>query len=157
MFVPARCFSTASRCGASSTSDLPRRLIWILPHFDDVRAERAAMALSVGLSWPPVKRRRSARRHSWWQHWERALQDTLHHHELPHGVRLQRPGWWQTRRRHRPTACTRGDRQRQHSSPPRPPQPLQSSKRSLAAAVRSAARSSSTPTRIGSSSSCVGC
>ena len=31
-FVPARCFSTASRCGASSTSDLPRRLIWILPH-----------------------------------------------------------------------------------------------------------------------------
>ena len=62
---------------------------------DDVRAERAAMALSVGLSWPPVKRRRSAGRHSWWQHWERALQDTLHHHELPHGVRLQRPGWWQ--------------------------------------------------------------
>ena len=29
------------------------------------------------------------------QHWERALQEhILHHHDLPHGVRLQRTGWW---------------------------------------------------------------
>ena len=62
---------------------------------DDVRAERAAIALSVGLSWPPVTRRRSAGRPSWQQHCERALQDhILEHHELPHGVRLQRPAWW---------------------------------------------------------------
>ena len=62
---------------------------------DDVRTERAAIALSVGLSWPPVKRRRSAGRPSWQQLWERALQHhTLEHHDLPHGVRLQRPAWW---------------------------------------------------------------
>ena len=62
---------------------------------DDVRAERAAFALSVGLSWPPVMRRRSVGRPSWQQLWERALQDhILEHHELPHGVRLQRSAWW---------------------------------------------------------------
>ena len=62
---------------------------------DDVRTERAAIALSVGLSWPPFKRRRSAGRPSWQQLWERALQEhILHHHELPHGVRLQWPDWW---------------------------------------------------------------
>ena len=54
---------------------------------DDVRAERAAIA--------PVKRRRSVGRPSWQQLWERALQDhILEHHELPHGVRLQRLAWW---------------------------------------------------------------
>ena len=43
---------------------------------------------------PPVKRQRSAGRPSWQQLWERTLQKhILHHHELPHGVRLQ-PGWW---------------------------------------------------------------
>ena len=52
---------------------------------DDVRTERAAIALSVGLSWPPVRRRRSRRRPSWQQHWERALQEH---------IRLQRPVWW---------------------------------------------------------------
>ena len=62
---------------------------------DDVRTERAAIAMSVGLSWPPVKRRRSAGRRSWQQLWERALQKhILHHHEVPRGVRLQRPDWW---------------------------------------------------------------
>ena len=62
---------------------------------DNVRTERAAIALSVGLSWPPVKRRRSVGRPSWQQLWERARQDhTLKHHELPHGVRLQRLAWW---------------------------------------------------------------
>ena len=50
----------------------------------DVRTERAVIDLSVGLSWPPVKRRRSAGR-----------QHILHLHELPHGVRLQRQDWWQ--------------------------------------------------------------
>ena len=62
---------------------------------DDVRAERAAISLSVGLSWSPDRRRRSRGRTSWQQHWERALQvHILHHQELPHGVRLQRPVWW---------------------------------------------------------------
>ena len=61
---------------------------------DDLRAERAAVALSVGLSWPPHRRRRSAGRPSWQQLWERALQEhILHHHELPRAVRIQRPGW----------------------------------------------------------------
>ena len=65
---------------------------------DDARAERAAIAVYVGLSWPPVKRRRSAGRPSWQQNWERALQEHfLHHREIPHGVRLQWPGWWQPR------------------------------------------------------------
>ena len=46
-----------------------------------------AIALSVGLSWPPVKRQRSAGRPSWQHLWEHALQERiLHHHELPHGV-----------------------------------------------------------------------
>ena len=63
---------------------------------EDVRTERAAISLSEGLSWPPAKRRRSAGRPTWRQLWERALQEhILHHHELPHGVRLQRLGWWQ--------------------------------------------------------------
>ena len=63
---------------------------------DDVRAERAAIALSVGLGWPPVWYTKQTRgRPSRQQLWERALQDhILNHHELPHGIRLQRPVWW---------------------------------------------------------------
>ena len=65
---------------------------------DDVRAERAeraAIALSVGLSWPSDRRRRSRRHPSLQQLWERALQEhILHHRELPRGVRL-RLDWWQ--------------------------------------------------------------
>ena len=61
-----------------------------------MRAERAAIALSVGLSSPPDRRLRSLARSSWQQHWERALQEHIFHlRELPHGVRLQRPVWWQ--------------------------------------------------------------
>ena len=61
-----------------------------------MRAERAAIALSVGLSWPPDRYTKQTRgRPSRQQLWERALQDHfLEHHELPHGVRLQRPVWW---------------------------------------------------------------
>ena len=63
---------------------------------DDVRAERAAIALSVGLSWPPDRYTKQTRgRPSRQQLWERALQEhIMNHHELPHGVRLQRPAWW---------------------------------------------------------------
>ena len=63
---------------------------------DDVRAERAAIALSVGLSWPPDRYTKFPRgRPSRQQLWERALQEhIMNHHELPHGVRLQRPAWW---------------------------------------------------------------
>ena len=67
-----------------------------LQPLDDVRAERAAIALSVGLSWPPDRHTKQTRgRPSWQQLWERALQDhIMNHHELPHGVRLKRPVWW---------------------------------------------------------------
>ena len=63
---------------------------------DDVRAERAPIALSVGLSWPPDRYTKQTRcRPSKQQLWERALQDhIMNHHELPHGIRLQRPDWW---------------------------------------------------------------
>ena len=63
---------------------------------DDVRAERAAIALSVGLSWQPDRYTKARRgRRSRQEHWERALQEhILEHHELPHGISLQRPAWW---------------------------------------------------------------
>ena len=66
---------------------------------DDVRAERAAIALSVGLSWPPDRYTKQTRgRPSWQQLWERALRDhIMNHHELPHDVLLQRPVWWRPR------------------------------------------------------------
>ena len=86
-----KCFSTAPRCSMRSSSSVDLDF----SSLDDVRTERADIAMSVGLSWPPVKRWRSAGRPSWQQLWERALQEhILHHHELPHGVRLQRPVWW---------------------------------------------------------------
>ena len=73
---------------------------------DDMRAERAAIALSVGLSWPLDRRRRSVRRPGWQQHWERALQKHIfHHQELPHGVCLQRPVWWRPDRLHQHSLC----------------------------------------------------
>ena len=82
-FVSKRSSSSVDLASSSAASSL-----------DDVRTEEAAIALSVGLSWPPVNRQRSAR--SIWQHlWECLLQEhVFHHHELPHGVRLQRPSLW---------------------------------------------------------------
>ena len=63
---------------------------------EDLRAERAAIALSVGLSWPPDRYTKTTRgRPSRQQLWERALQEhIMNHHELPQGIRLQRPAWW---------------------------------------------------------------
>ena len=63
---------------------------------DDLRAERAAIALSVGLSWPPDRFTKTPRgRPSWQQLRERALQEhIMNHQELPQGIRLQRPVWW---------------------------------------------------------------
>ena len=64
---------------------------------DDLRSERAAIALSVGLSWPLDRCTKTRGRPSWQQLWERALQEhILDHHELPHGVRLQRLVWWRS-------------------------------------------------------------
>ena len=52
--------------------------------FDDVRAKRAAIALSVGLCWPPAQHAISLERPSMRPRRERALQEhILHHHELP--------------------------------------------------------------------------
>ena len=60
---------------------------------DDLRAERAAI---VGLSWPPDRYTKTrCGRPSWQQLWERALQDhIMNRHDLPQGIRLQRPAWW---------------------------------------------------------------
>ena len=56
---------------------------------DDLRTEQAAIALSVGLSWPPHKRRRSAGRHQLAAALGNVLsRSTSYHHELPHGVPL---------------------------------------------------------------------
>ena len=63
---------------------------------EDLRAERAAIALSVGLSWPPDRYTKTPRGRPSRQHlWERALQDhIMNRHELPQGISLQRPAWW---------------------------------------------------------------
>ena len=63
---------------------------------EDLRAERAAIALSVGLSWPPDRFTKTSHgRPSRQQLWERALQDhIMNRHELPQGISLQRPAWW---------------------------------------------------------------
>ena len=63
---------------------------------DDVRAERAAIALSVGLRWPPDRYTKQTRgRPNRQELWERALQDhIINNHELPQGMCLQRPAWW---------------------------------------------------------------
>ena len=103
---------------------------------DDVRAERAAIALSVGLSWPPDRYTKQTRgRPSRQQLWERPLQDhILEHHELPHGVRLQRPVWWRPGEAiDRP--LTHEELAHTKTPPPRP------SKTSPVAVLRSAARS----------------
>ena len=57
---------------------------------DDVRAERVARSAPVCCSELTTSQAAAVvGRPSWQQHWERALQDhILHHHELPHGVRL---------------------------------------------------------------------
>ena len=80
-FVPAKCFSTASR----SRLLLARR-----------RAGRAGRHRPV--CWSELATTQAAAvRSSWQQHWERALHEhILHHHELSHGVRLQRPVWWRS-------------------------------------------------------------
>ena len=63
---------------------------------EDLRAERAAIALSVGLNWPPDRYTKTfSGRPSRQQLWERALQEhIMNRHELPQGTRLQRPAWW---------------------------------------------------------------
>ena len=81
-----------------------------------VWVERAVIALSVGLSWPPDRHGISLGRTST-QRWERALEERIfHQHEIPHGVCLQRPDCWRPGERyHRPTAHARRDRLRWHS------------------------------------------
>ena len=62
---------------------------------DDVRTERAAVALSVGLSWPLVKRQRSAVRPTFQEAWDRAVQQhILQFQDLPDGAYLTRAAWW---------------------------------------------------------------
>ena len=85
------CTATASSDKRSSSS----QSLATSAH-DDVRAERAAIALSVGLNWPPDRYTKGTRgRPTRQQLWERALQEhIIKHHELPQGTRLQRPAWW---------------------------------------------------------------
>ena len=142
-FVSKRSSSSVDLAPSSASSSL-----------DDVRAERAAIALSVGLSWPPVKRQRSAGRRSWQQLSERALhKHILHHHELLYGVPLTAAGLVATRRDHRSTVY-RGDRRHQRSWPPQPPQPLHSLKTSPVAARQNSAKSTPTSECATGSSTC---
>ena len=76
-------FSTMKRFTSPRSSSL-----------DDVRTERAAIALSVGLSWPPAKRQRSAGRSTFQEAWERAVHEhILQFHELPDRA-CHRAAWW---------------------------------------------------------------
>ena len=120
---------------------------------DDVRAERAAIALSVGLSWPPDRYTKQTRgRPSRQQLWERALQDhILEHHELPHGVRLQRPVWW------RPGEAidrTLTQEELAHIKTPRAAPATPTAALVEDEPIRSAARSRSTPSPATGSSTC---
>ena len=61
-------FPLSNKCFCSSEDAAlrqQRQLIWMLPRSMKCGPERAAVALSVGLSWPPHKRRPSAGRPSW--------------------------------------------------------------------------------------------
>ena len=63
--------------------------------YDDVRTERAAIALSGGFSGPLVKRQRSAGRPTFQETRERAVQEQiLQFHELPNGAYPIRAVWW---------------------------------------------------------------
>ena len=134
--VFAHCYSMDRFSKRSSSSlDLAASTL------DDVRAERAVIAWCVGLSWPPDRNTKVPGRPSWQQLWERALQDhILNHHEVPQGIRLQRPAWW--RLGETIDLPLTHDRL---SVPHQPLQPLQSLETSPAAALRSAARATSTP------------
>ena len=82
---------------------------------DDVRAERAAIALFVDLSWPPDRYTKMPGRPSWQQLWECALQQhILNRHEISQGIRLQRPAWWRPHTRgarpHQDSPCSRSTR-----------------------------------------------
>ena len=136
MFFPSEVFAMYRFVSKRSSSSLNLDSASL----NDVRAERAAIALSVGLSWPPERYTKTRGRPSWQQPWERALQEhILNHHELPHGIRLQRPAWW---------------RPGEAFDPRQPPQPLHSLNTSPAAALPSAARSTSTPSPATGFSTC---
>ena len=114
---------------------------------DDVRAEPVAISVSVGLSWPPVKRQQFTGHPCRQQLWERGLQEhILHHHGLLHFVRCKRPGWWPPGKR--------GGRPHQHSLF-RPNRPNRSLTTGPAAAVRCAVKSTSTPSLAAGSSKCL--
>ena len=78
--------------------------------------ERAAIALFVGLSWAPHKRRRSAGRPSWQLLWGTCSSEA----PLPPSC-SSRTGW-QNRRRHRPPLHSRRSLTAA-LQPPRPPRP----------------------------------
>ena len=83
-FVPEKCFSTASRRSASSATDLRRRLIW--HHRRSITCGPSGLPLPCLLVWVGHQCGSSS---------GNVLSGSIFHHlELPHGVRLQRPGWW---------------------------------------------------------------
>ena len=141
VYVPAKCFSTAFRSSfvskqSSSSVDLDSSSL------DDVRAEPTAIALSVGLSWPPDRRRRSAGRPSWRQHWERAatvIFRVVSAYSGRGGGDQERSSPDRSHTRRSPTSAL--------PVPPRPPHPLQpmhSLKTSPAAARQNVVKSRST-------------
>ena len=107
--------------------------------------------MTCGPSGPPSPCLWSRGRPSWQQLWERALQEHIfHHHELPRGVRLQLPSWWQPG-----DAITRPLTHEEIASPmPALHFPPHSSKTSPSAARQNAAKSRSTPSCATGSSTC---
>ena len=116
---------------------------------DDMRAEWAAIALSVGLT--PDRRRRTAGRPSWQQLWERALQEHILHH---HAAYSGRTGGAQEA----PSPACSHMRKSLTSALlvllPHPLRPLHSLKTSPAAARQNAAKSTSIPSCATGSSTC---
>ena len=62
-----------------------------LQPLDDVRAQRAATSLSVGLRWPPARHPRLPGRPTFQEAWERALQHILQQSRTPAQCMSQPP------------------------------------------------------------------
>ena len=132
-----KCFSTASH---------PDEALPVFALFLTAGVAASQRRAGRARRWFELATRQVHDRPSWQQLWERAFYNhIMNHHELPRGIRLQRPAWW------RPSETI--NRLLTHEElahiktlvPPRPPHPLRTLVTSPAAVGRSAARSRSTP------------